>query len=127
MVNYMTAVFDKGRADYRSWIPNLRADAERPLNWPVFWMSRPVMMHPPWAWSRSDRPSFQVRWRRLLAYAKSIYRTDFNPCNGEPLDWGCQQPGCDDVTAYMARNPQAVVIDCGDTKNVYLRAAPEKS
>lgn len=128
MVNYCTAVFDVGRTDYRAWIPNLRADFERPLHWPVFWIPRggPARLHPAWNWGKSSKPSFRIRWERVLIAAQRIYGSELNPCDGEPLDWGCQKPGCDDVTAYMARNPEAVVIDCGDTKNVFLRATPEK-
>ena len=126
IVNYCTAVFDMSRRDYRAWIPNLRVDTERPKHWPVFWWSRgPAVLHPPWAWGRLDRPSFQNRWASMLAHARKIYDTDRNPCRGEPLDWGCYDPpGCDDVTAYKTRNPEWVEIDCGDTRNVFLRPRP---
>lgn len=128
IVNYCTAVFDVGRRDYRAWIPQLRVDTERPLYWPVFWFRATgprAMLHPTWAWGRTDKPSFQVRWRKLLAHARKIYDTDLNPCRGEPIDWGCYDPpGCDDVTAYKERNPNWVEIDCGDTRNVFLRPNP---
>ena len=94
----------------RRWLAYLSDAGARPLHWPVQlpWDGR-------WAWD-------WVRLRKHTAWMTSEADAGlWSPCVQPPLDWGVAHA----VVRYEARNPRAVRVDCGQTRNVFLVPYPE--
>lgn len=94
----------------RRWLAYLSDSSARPTHWPV---------QLPWEgrWARD--------WRRLRKHTTWMTSEAdaglWSPCVQPPLDWGVAHA----VVRYEARNPRAVRVDCGRTRNVFLVPYPE--
>ena len=100
---YADRHFDRTRRDARAWIPWLAPGPVAPRYWPKRWPWRPREV------------------RRLFAFAKRVVEGRVRkPCRQDPWDWGNEQ----DFARYKRWNPDAVVVDCGRTFNLFVRPRP---
>jgi len=90
--------------DSRRWIAGLDASMERPEHWPesdVPWESRGV-----------------AAWRRVLETVRAGLRGQ-SACSERPHVWGGRALDADHIQRRI--NQGFRVVDCGPTKNVFLR------
>jgi len=99
-------VFDRTRTDRRAWLAWLREDGRKPRHW---------YAHLPWH-GRNRRG-----WLRLVRHVRYVLEHDVRVCDGKPITWG----NAKDRKRYIMQNPRAVEVDCGETKNHFMRPRPE--
>lgn len=105
--DYSDEPFNRARTDHRAWIAWLREDGAKPNRWPKY--QRNGKRHPPWR-------NFRRLWLTMVFAARRLWGSDFNPCEGEPIDWGNRE----DLLRYTALNPCARIINCGPPGNYFL-------
>lgn len=98
-------VFEGGQPA-RPWLAELTANGTKPPSWDD---STTV----PW-------PSRRQAWLSTLASATTVLANPWNPCDYPPLDWGVSSA----VSRYREHNVNAITLECGATRNVFLRPAP---
>lgn len=109
-------VFDRARTDHRAWIAWLRADGSKPRHWPRYRYGDPARgKHPAWGSKRR-------RWLRLVSHCRYLLAHDVRVCAQPALTWG----NAEDRARYVRQNPQAVEVDCGATRNHFMRPSAAK-
>lgn len=101
----------------RAYFAELDADGSEPPSWPRYVTRRredgAVSVLPGPSWS-----SYRYRWLDLLAYAEAIVHDGpdaSSPCAEPVHDWGGV------VDMERAERIGLVVVDCGETRNLFYR------
>lgn len=95
------------RTDARPWIAHLDASGAMPAGWPEARVS----------WQERGLPA----WVRILSTVRETMRTG-GACDARPQVWGGRSIDAERIARLEARG--YVRVDCGDTRNVYLRRVP---